>query len=437
MAIDNRNKDEEKLFVSYNYPHSLMMHITSIFKERNLQGPEHLLDEGFLDLYEEEYLEFANEVVELEEAINRGIIKEFIEKENASEWQKRVFISISIAKMIPTVREYEAVELLETLMFLFHWEMEFEIRRKWEAPDNEKAWYHQFRKPGDPGYDNFERKAKEYLAYQLREKKEAERKRAIRKGRNRRNAVPNKTVEVPKKSSPLKSAVIRQSQNKPIEKTQTIQSQKAEKSKKHTIVGQTTEGDTRVLLIEELSDEEYKRELSMIRLKYENLMSLSLRKNIKKAKRGEAAAQYQIGEFYAEPNTKHTDYREAVKWYGFAARQGNSRAKFEMGRIFDSEKIEGREMKPYGIRYFKELADDNYPTAQYILGMKYYMGDGLEKDLEKGVHWLLKAAYQGIVEAQVQLGDIYMLSDAREAKKWYEKASAMGDLTAKQKLRQI
>ena len=60
-----------------------MMHITSIFKERHLQGPEHLLDEGFLDLYEEEYLEFANEVVELEEAINRGIIKEFIEKENA------------------------------------------------------------------------------------------------------------------------------------------------------------------------------------------------------------------------------------------------------------------------------------------------------------------------------------------------------------------
>ena len=132
-------------------------------------------------------------------------------------------------------------------------------------------------------------------------------------------------------------------------------------------------------------------------------MKMSLRKEIRRARRGDVRAQRQLGDFYAEENTSHTDYKEAVRWYGFAMKKGDLKAKFEIGRIFDSERIEGERTKAIGVRYFKELAEDGYPTAQYIMGMKYYFGDGVEKDRVLSVKWLRKAEAQGLAEAKRQL----------------------------------
>ena len=66
--------------------------------------------------------------------------------------------------------------------------------------------------------------------------------------------------------------------------------------------------------------------------------------------------------------------------------------------------------------------------------MKYYFGDGVEKDTAKGISWLKKAAEQGHMEAQRQLGELYANIDEKESQKYFRMASAAGDNWSKSKL---
>ena len=53
------------------------------------------------------------------------------------------------------------------------------------------------------------------------------------------------------------------------------------------------------------------------------------------------------------------------------------------------------------------IAEQEDADAQYRLGFKYYMGKGVEQDYAKAFEWYLKAASQGNVEAQNNLGELY------------------------------
>ena len=66
----------------------------------------------------------------------------------------------------------------------------------------------------------------------------------------------------------------------------------------------------------------------------------------------------------------------------------------------------------------------------YLLGY-----DGIEKDEEKAAEWMLKAANQGVVDAQVVIAAMYdrgmgVKNDVKMATKWYEKAAAQGHTTS-------
>ena len=73
--------------------------------------------------------------------------------------------------------------------------------------------------------------------------------------------------------------------------------------------------------------------------------------------------------------------------------------------------------------------------AQFYLGVCYYNGEGVEKDLTEAVKWYRKAAEQGLAEAQCNLGVCYdygegVEKDITEAVKWYRKAAEQGDARA-------
>ena len=75
--------------------------------------------------------------------------------------------------------------------------------------------------------------------------------------------------------------------------------------------------------------------------------------------------------------------------------------------------------------------------ACYNVAECYYLGDGVEQDYEKALHWYLIAAEKGDAQAQFSTGWFYMTGtgvkqDKRMGLKWIHRATAQGFEYAKQ-----
>ncbi len=79
-----------------------------------------------------------------------------------------------------------------------------------------------------------------------------------------------------------------------------------------------------------------------------------------------------------------------------------------------------------------QLAEQGNSLAQAKIGAMYLLGkEGKEQDDKKAAEWMLKAANQGFLEAQVIVAAMYdrgmgMEMDVHKATAWYEKAAAQG-----------
>lgn len=76
----------------------------------------------------------------------------------------------------------------------------------------------------------------------------------------------------------------------------------------------------------------------------------------------------------------------------------------------------------------EQRAEQGDAESQYSLGINYYTGQGVNRDLVVAREWFQKAAEQGQADAQYQLGEIYMKGQgvAKEpdwAARWYGKAA--------------
>jgi len=86
-----------------------------------------------------------------------------------------------------------------------------------------------------------------------------------------------------------------------------------------------------------------------------------------------------------------------------------------------------------------EQARQGEPTAQYSLGRRYNLGDGVKQDYTEAVRWFSRAAEQGHVLAQGALGDYYSYGrgvpvDPAKAYFWSYLAFAGGDEVSKLRL---
>ena len=77
-------------------------------------------------------------------------------------------------------------------------------------------------------------------------------------------------------------------------------------------------------------------------------------------------------------------------------------------------------------------AESGDSTAQRHLGSCYYRGLGIKKDITKAIELWEKAALQGDIKAQSNLGTLYFLDQKRydKAYEWFKKASDSGDTYA-------
>jgi hypothetical protein len=88
---------------------------------------------------------------------------------------------------------------------------------------------------------------------------------------------------------------------------------------------------------------------------------------------------------------------------------------------------------------YRRAAEQGLAGAQYYLGDCYYFGIGVSKDKEEALKWYKLAAEQGLAGAQYSLGcyfytDSASKDDKKEAVKWFQLAAEQGLATAQYNL---
>jgi TPR repeat protein len=157
----------------------------------------------------------------------------------------------------------------------------------------------------------------------------------------------------------------------------------------------------------------------------------------KKAKAGDAEAQYQLGEMYFEALKVKQDLSAAKEWIEKAAAQKNAKAVYRLASMrftgvgFHADPIEGRKLFAQSLPGLKKLAESDDADAQGKLGVLYVMGLAAGQDFDKAVELFQKAAAAGNVKAQADLAGAYLAGKSRAinptlAGEWFEKAAQAG-----------
>lgn len=167
------------------------------------------------------------------------------------------------------------------------------------------------------------------------------------------------------------------------------------------------------------------------------------------AQKGNAEAQFQLGNMYYNCNDIETDYKEAQKWYKKAAEQGYAEAQCMLGEIYKRDAHNNynfvhskewlKDKKTYVelIHWFKESIEQEYDNAKQMLNsinsaiLTYdeIVDWWINASYKKAKYWLEKSAEQGNVKAFYELGLISCCSDEPTEEEyktsiyWLEKAA--------------
>ena len=158
----------------------------------------------------------------------------------------------------------------------------------------------------------------------------------------------------------------------------------------------------------------------------------------RRASRGDPVALFCMGEidFQVIP----TNVPRAVEHFRKSAEGGFPLAQATLGSLC----LKGLEIPGYDVRKGIELlsaaARSRSLSARFNLGMAYYNGDGVPRDVDKAARWFRLAVKQNFSEAQYTLGVLLVEGDEGFAKNQAEGlgllrlAAAQGHLAAKEEL---
>ena len=128
---------------------------------------------------------------------------------------------------------------------------------------------------------------------------------------------------------------------------------------------------------------------------------------IEPAIRGDAHAQYLIGEAYRLGRSVDPNFPQAEEWYGRAARQGDIAAATELGLLLASQHQEGT-----ALPWLTLAAQHGEPRALCSLAALYFNGDGVTRDEPLAYALMVRAARAGLPEAKTRLATLRTLLSA-------------------------
>jgi cell division septation protein DedD len=119
------------------------------------------------------------------------------------------------------------------------------------------------------------------------------------------------------------------------------------------------------------------------------------------ADKGDADAQFNMGQAYKLGRGVPADLKIAQSWYQKAAQQGHEPAQALLGLIlFENGQ------RAAAVPWLKKAADHGDPRAQYVLGTGHFNGDMVPKDLPRAYALMLRARDQGMPLARARLADM-------------------------------
>ena len=149
------------------------------------------------------------------------------------------------------------------------------------------------------------------------------------------------------------------------------------------------------------------------------------------AERGDAHAQYRMGQLYRDGPLLIPDNRKAKHWLTQAAKQGLPEAQYALGKLFLSDDWEVRDPDE-GIRWLKQAVENGSHFAAYRLGKEYLEGNTANKDTTRAADWFTKSAEAGNQYAQYMLGKLYLMGQGlprnqAQAMVWFNHSAAQGN----------
>jgi TPR repeat protein len=174
--------------------------------------------------------------------------------------------------------------------------------------------------------------------------------------------------------------------------------------------------------------------------------STALKEFMPLAKQGNARAQFNLGVMFDHGQGVPQDDKEAARWFRLAAEQGNQYAQlilaakqgnvssqYTLGQMYYEGREEGQGLpQDYkeAARWHRLAAEQGFAYAQLNLGFMYHDGEGVPLDFKEAARWFRLAAEQGDTDGQYDLGTAYLLGqgvaqDDIQAYKWFSLASAI------------
>ena len=125
------------------------------------------------------------------------------------------------------------------------------------------------------------------------------------------------------------------------------------------------------------------------------------------------------------------DYATALQEFQPLAEQGDAKAQFNLGFMYDNGKGVP-ENDAEAAKWYRKAAEQGDVMAQYSLGGMYFRGEGVSQNFTEAVKWFRKAAEQGDAYAQVNLGFMYGTGEGVpmnyvKAYMWYSLSKAQGN----------
>ena len=149
------------------------------------------------------------------------------------------------------------------------------------------------------------------------------------------------------------------------------------------------------------------------------------------ADRGDAHAQYLMGQLYQGGPLLIPNSQKAKHWLTQAAEHGLPEAQYALGKLFLSDDMEVRDPDE-GIRWLNQAAQSGNHYAAYRLGKEYLTGEVVTKDIVKAVEWFSQSAEADDQYAQYMLGKLYLTGqgvthDQTQAMVWFSRSAAQGN----------
>jgi len=112
------------------------------------------------------------------------------------------------------------------------------------------------------------------------------------------------------------------------------------------------------------------------------------------ADKGDADAQYNLGQMHRRGEGVPKNDKTAVKWYTLAAEQGDVDAQYNLGDMY----AHGRgvlENDKTAVKWFTKAAEQGDAKAQFNLGVMYANGEGVLTDNRRAYMWWNLGSYNG------------------------------------------